>query len=186
MGKTKLAKSTSPIQYIHIAISVLFMFGFGYLPPFSTVTPLGMKLLGIFIGVIYAYSTCEIVWPSLLAIIAFAMSGYISGLEQAVSLTMGSSLVFQVITQYFTTGAIVIYGVSKWLIRKTLSIKSLHNKPWLYTWCFLFLTMWGCIVMETIPLFLLLYSIWNDIAENCGYEKKQQFPLLRVWRDPPG
>ena len=51
MGKTKLAKSTSPIQYIHIAISVLFMFGFGYLPPFSTVTPLGMKLLGIFIAI---------------------------------------------------------------------------------------------------------------------------------------
>lgn len=175
MSKTKLATSTSPIQYIHIAISILFMFGFGYLPPFSTVTPLGMKLLGIFIGVIYAYSTCEIVWPSLLAIIAFALSGYTASFAQAVSLTMGSSLVFQIITQYFTTGAIVIYGVSKWLIRKTLSIKALHGKPQLYTWCLLFLTMWSCIVMETIPLFLLLYSIWNDIAENCGYEKDSSF-----------
>ena len=46
MSKTKAAKNTSPVQYIHIAISILFMFGFGYLPPFSTVTPLGMKLLG--------------------------------------------------------------------------------------------------------------------------------------------
>lgn len=175
MSKPKLATSTSPIQYIHIAISILFMFGFGYLPPFSTVTPLGMKLLGIFIGVIYAYSTCEIVWPSLLAIIAFALSGYTASFAQAVSMTLGSSLVFQMITQYFTTGAIVIYGVSKWLIRKTLSIKAFHDRPQLYTWCFFFLTMWCCIVMETIPLFLLLYSIWSDIAENCDYDKNSSF-----------
>ena len=165
MGKTAaIEKKNSPMKDVHIAISILLMFGFGYLPAFSTVTPLGMKLLGVFIGVIYAYSTCEIIWPSLLAIIAFAMTGYTSGIAETVSLTLGSSLVFQVITQYFTTGAIVIYGVSKWLIRKTLSIKAFHRRPKLYTWSFMFLTMWCCIVMETIPLFLLLYSIWNDIA----------------------
>ena len=176
MGKTAaIEKKNSPMKYVHIAISILLMFGFGYLPAFSTVTPLGMKLLGVFIGVIYAYSTCEIIWPSLLAIIAFAMTGYTSGIAETVSLTLGSSLVFQVITQYFTTGAIVIYGVSKWLIRKTLSIKAFHRRPKLYTWSFMFLTMWCCIVMETIPLFLLLYSIWNDIAENCGYDKNSSF-----------
>ena len=62
MGKTAaIEKKNSPMKYVHIAISILLMFGFGYLPAFSTVTPLGMKLLGVFIGVIYAYSTCEII-----------------------------------------------------------------------------------------------------------------------------
>ena len=56
---------------IHIAITLLLMFGFGHLPTFSTVTPVGMKLLGVFLGVVYGYSTCEVIWPSLFAFIAF-------------------------------------------------------------------------------------------------------------------
>ena len=41
-------KGYSPMQYVHIAITLLLMFGFGYLPTFSTLTPVGMKLLGLF------------------------------------------------------------------------------------------------------------------------------------------
>lgn len=88
---------------------------------------------------------------------------------------MGSSLVFQVITQYFTAGAIVIYGVGRWFVRKTLSQKIFMGRPLLYTWCFMFVFMWSCIVLETIPMFLLLYGIWNDIADSCDYEKDSTF-----------
>ena len=30
-------------------------------------------------------------------------------------------------------------------------------------------------VLETIPMFLLLYGIWNDIADSCDYEKDSTF-----------
>ena len=74
--KKTVKEKGSSLQYVHIAVSIILMFGFGYLPPFSTVTPVGMRLLGIFLGVIYGYSTCDIIWPSLVAIIAFGLSGY--------------------------------------------------------------------------------------------------------------
>ena len=61
---------------INMAITLLLMFGFGLLPPFATLTPVGMRVLGIFIGVIYGFSTCEIIWPSLFAFLAFGLSGY--------------------------------------------------------------------------------------------------------------
>ena len=57
-------KGYSPMQWVHMVITLALMFLFGYLPPFATVTPLGMKLLGVFIGVIYGYSACgDIIWP---------------------------------------------------------------------------------------------------------------------------
>ena len=45
---------------IHVIITFLFMFGFGFLPTFSTVTPVGMKLIGIFLGLLYAWTTTSL------------------------------------------------------------------------------------------------------------------------------
>ncbi|EEQ60679.1 hypothetical protein CBFG_04391 [Clostridiales bacterium 1_7_47FAA] len=173
--KIAVKKNISYIQYFHIIVSILLMFGFGYLPTFSTVTRVGMKLLGVFLGAVYAYSTCEIIWPSLMAIIAFGLTGYPESMAAGITSMMGSSLVFQIITQYFTIGAIVIYGVGRWFVRKTLSRKVFIGRPLFYTWCFMFVFMWSCIVLDTIPMFLLLYSVWNDIADSCGYDKDSTF-----------
>ena len=165
----------SPMMYVHIIITLVLMFGFGCLPPFATLTPVGMKLLGIFLGVIYGYSTCEVIWPSLFAIIAFGLSGYPESMNAGIASMMGGSTVFQVITQYFTAGAIIIYGFGKWFVRWSLSKKMFQGKPLFYTWCFMFIFMWSAIVISQISMGLLLYAIWGDIADSCGYEKKSTF-----------
>lgn len=172
--KSIAKKGYSPIQYFHIAVTLLLMFGFGYLPPFSSLTPVGMKLLGAFLGVVYGYSTCEVIWPSLFAFIAFGLSGYV-GMNAGIASMMGSSTVFQIITQYFTAGAIVIYGFGKWFVRWSLSQKIFKGKPLFYTWCFMFIFMWTGIVISQIPMALLLYAIWGDIADSCGYDQKSTF-----------
>lgn len=126
-------KHYSPMQWIHISITLLLMFGFGHLPTFASVTPVGMKILGIFLGVIYGYSTCEVIWPSLFAFIAFGTSGYAASFNAAIASMMGSGTVFQIITQYFTAGAIIIYGFGKWFVRWSLSQKAFQGKPLFYT-----------------------------------------------------
>ena len=42
---------------LHYLIILFFMAVFGFIPPFSQMTPTGMKILGIFIGVLYGWST---------------------------------------------------------------------------------------------------------------------------------
>lgn len=167
-------KSYSPMQWFHIVVTFLLMFGFGHLPTFATLTPVGMKVLGVFLGVIYGYSTCEVIWPSLFAFVAFGITGYTS-MNGAISSMMGNATVFQIITQYFAAGAIIIYGFGKWFVRWSLSKKIFQGKPLLYTWCFMFIFMWTSIVVSQIPMGLLLYAIWGDIADSCGYDKKSSF-----------
>ena len=70
MSNAIAKKGYSTSYKINTAITLLLMYGFGYLPAFGGITPVGMKLLGIFLGVIYGYSTCEIIWPSLAAMMA--------------------------------------------------------------------------------------------------------------------
>ena len=51
MAISMAAKNTK--SYIHVAIMLALMLGIGYLPPFAQVTPLGMKVLGVFLGLVY-------------------------------------------------------------------------------------------------------------------------------------
>ncbi len=164
----------TPIKVVNIFITLLLMFGFGLLPPFSTLTPVGMKLLGIFLGVVYGYTTCGIIWPSLFAIIAFGMSGY-SSMDDALASMLGQSTVFQSIMANIAGGALSYYGFGKWFVRWSLSKKIFKGKPLLYVWAFFVIFGLACIVVKVVILSLILYAVWRDIADTCGYPADSPF-----------
>lgn len=62
---TKTTKSYMTIA--HVIIMFALMFGIGKLQPFGTVTPMGMNILGIFVGTLYGWLFLDLLWPSLLA-----------------------------------------------------------------------------------------------------------------------
>lgn len=64
--------------YLHMIITLLLMFGFGLFPAPEPMTALGMKVIGIFLGLLYGWTTCGLIWPSLLGMIALALSGALS------------------------------------------------------------------------------------------------------------
>ncbi len=167
-------KGYKPIQIVHILITLFLMFGFGLFPPFATLTPVGMKVLGVFLGVVYGYSTCDIIWPSLFAVIAFGISGYTS-MGAAITSMMGHNVVFQSIVGFIAAGSLSYYGFGKWFVRWSLSKKIFQGKPLLYVWAFFVVFGLSCVVVSQIILSLILYGIWKDISDNCGYEKRSSF-----------
>ena len=88
MNTTARAKSVK--YYILSLIGVAIMLFFGYLPPIGTITPLGMKVLGIFLGAIWCFSTVGCFWPALLSLILFGTSGLYEGGVTAASLAAAS------------------------------------------------------------------------------------------------
>ncbi len=50
---TKQVTNKDTNYYILSLIGIAIMFGFGFLPPIAPITPLGMRVLGVFIGVIF-------------------------------------------------------------------------------------------------------------------------------------
>ena len=53
------------MYFVHSLICLVIMFGFGQLPPMEPLTPLGMNLIGIFLGVLYGWIFIDIIWPSI-------------------------------------------------------------------------------------------------------------------------
>ena len=64
------------MKYVHIIVMFVLMIGIGLLPPFGQITELGMKILGIFIGIMYAWIFIDLLWPSLFGFFAIALTGY--------------------------------------------------------------------------------------------------------------
>lgn len=170
-------KHYSPKLIINMAITLFMMFGFGFLPPFSTLTPIGMRVLGVFLGVVYGYSTCDIIWPSLFAVLAFGLSGYTT-MGAAITSMMGHNVVFQSIVGFVSAGSLIYYGFGKWFVRWSLSKKIFKGKPLFYTWCFMVFFGLSAAVINQIALSLILYGIWQDIADTCGYEKNSSFRYM--------
>lgn len=66
----------SPWYIFHVVVFLLITFGFGYLPTFAMITPLGMKVLGAFLGAVYGWLFIALDWPSLIALLALGISGF--------------------------------------------------------------------------------------------------------------
>ena len=77
---------------VHVAIMCLFMFGFRFLPTFSTVTEYGMAVLGVFLGLIYGWSFVGLMFPTLLGVFGLALTGYGTVEQVAIAMFSNSSI----------------------------------------------------------------------------------------------
>lgn len=72
----QIIKRNNIKYYIHSLITVGLMIVFYFIPPISTITPVGMKVLGVFLGLIYGWCFVEMLWPSILGLVMLGLSGY--------------------------------------------------------------------------------------------------------------
>ena len=65
-------------KYLHFAITLAIMLLFRFIPPIGSITPYGMAIIGIFIGMIYGWSVDagNLIWTSLLGLFALALTDY--------------------------------------------------------------------------------------------------------------
>ena len=100
-------------QLLHGAVILLFMIGFGFLPPFGAITPYGMQILGIFFGLVYAWSIGIVFWPSLFAFIMFATVQHIPVLSMLA--TMMNEQVMTVLIILLFCYALEACGLMRWI-----------------------------------------------------------------------
>ena len=92
--------------YIKTLIGIAFMYFFGLVcPTFGGMSQMGIKILGVFIGLIFMTCVgCDLFSSSLLALLAFVLHGYYKASE-LISGWIGSGVTFQLIF----AGALCVY-----------------------------------------------------------------------------
>lgn len=179
-GKENAKRFSAPAYYIHSAICLLIMFGFGQLPPVEPLTPLGMRLIGIFLGVLYGWVFVEIVWPSMAGLLALMLLGGMKP-KQLLNSSFGDPIVQMMFFIFVFCATINHYGLSKFISLWFITRKFVLGKPWLFTYTFL-----GSIFIlggltSASPAAIIGWSILYGICEICGYKKGDGYPTMMIF-----
>ena len=118
--------------WINTVIMFALMFGIGQLPPFGQVTPLGMQVLGIFVGVLYGWCTVSLLWPSLLGMVAIGSTAFCT-MEEAFSMGFGDDIPLMIIVVYVLAAYLEESGLCKYIANWFISRKIGEGRPWVFT-----------------------------------------------------
>jgi sodium-dependent dicarboxylate transporter 2/3/5 len=173
-------KETPKSTIINAIIGVVIMLFFRFLPiSLPKVTPVGMNILGIFLGTLYLWSTVDILWSSILCIFLISVSGYAPS-NQALATAFGSPVVIQFFFLMILVGGLVELKITHYIARYFLTRKITNGRPWAFT----FMLMIGCFLMSAFvnpfaPIFLF-WPILYDIFKELNMKPGEKYPTIML------
>lgn len=166
--------------YAHSLISLLIMFGCGQLTPITPLTPLGMNLIGIFLGVLYGWIFIDIIWPSMAGLLALMLIGGMKP-NELFQTSFGDPLVMMMFFIFVFCATINYYGLSKFISLWFITRKCVAGKPWLFTYTFFLSIMLLGALTSASPAVVIGWSILYGICDKCGYQKGEGYPTMMVF-----
>lgn len=175
-NKAKLPNDTR--TYIHSFIGFAIMAIFWFMSPIEPITPVGMKVVGIFLGMVYLWSTVGSLWPSLIGLTLFAISGYggpgPAGFKTVVLNAFGADVVLLTMFAMVLFGAIDEAGCTKYIARWLLTRKVINGRPY----AFMAVVWFTCYVVSTLvsPItgLILMWPITLRIMDSLKVERSDK------------
>ena len=166
--------------YVHSLVCLCIMFGFGLLDPVEPLTPLGMRLVGVFLGVLYGWVFIEIVWPSLAGLLAMMLVG---GMKPVTLLnnSFGHPIVQMMFFIFVFCATINHYGLSRFISLWFITRKFVAGRPWMFSFTFLASIFILGALTSASPAALISWSILYGVCEVCGYKKGDSYPTMMVF-----
>lgn len=176
---TLQAKPKNTAYYVKSLVGIAIMFGTGFLPPLPGVTDLGMNVLGIFVGMIYLLCAVDIVWPSMLTVIALGLSGYCS-VADSIAAGFGSDIVWMMLILLVLAEGMASSGLGEVIARWIITREYLNGHPMLFT--FIYIVAFGiCAPLVTSNVTVVLsWTIFYYIADYAGYKKGERYSTMLI------
>ncbi len=159
MSAEKAAKKGSGSYYIHMAIGLGVMILFFFLPAVDPITPLGMKVVGIFLMMVYTWSTLDTLWPSMLGLVMLgAIGADPAGFNSLWMNAIGYNVCILVLLAMVLFGGVDTYGCTNYIAKFFLTRKIFKHRP--YVFMAIFFAACG-VLSATIGVFIALILMWS-------------------------
>lgn len=165
--------------YVHVAVMLALYIGFRFLPPIGTITPMGMRILGLFLAVLYGWSTCGMIWPSLFGMVGVALTGVMT-MKEFAAMSFGNETIVFMIFIFVFTGVIDEAGLINYIANKMISFNFLNGRPWLFS---AFLLLGAFISAAFVNMFAAIIVFWGIIyvvAERFDFKPQEKWPMLMI------
>lgn len=166
-------------QYIHLGIGLLIVALFWFvLPTPDPMTPVGMRIVGAFLMMVYLWSTVGSLWPSLLGLVLVACSGIdASGFNSVWLNSIGNSTVLLVLFAMILFGAVDEVGDTLYITRWILTRKVATGRPYVFLALFFFCCFVLAALISPICALIIIWPIAQNLMETLGIERKE-----RLWK----
>ena len=176
------AKSKNIAYFVNSAIAIAIMVLFRFLPTFGQMTPLGMTILGIFLGLIYAWATVDIIWPAIVGLTFLGFSGYVEsgGVATIVSAIAGNAVVQMLLWLFAFAGVIEATGLGGQLAKRIVASKLGKGHPWALSVLIFLAAGVVAALGNGVAAIALGWAFIYSISEQAGFTVKDKWPRFMV------
>ncbi len=172
------AKPKRNMYYVHVLIGLAIIAIFWVIPPWDPITPVGMRCLGTFLGMIYLWSFIESLWPSILGLFLFGISGYGGGTVNAVWLNaIGNYTVLLTLLAMTLFGAMSEVGDTHYIAKWFLTRPIFKGRPWVFMVVFYLCCIVLSALVSPITSLIILWPIALGLMEVLDVTRKDT-----VWK----
>lgn len=166
--------------YTKCLLVFVVTFGFGYLPPIASLTPLGMKAIGIFIGVLLGWAMLDMLWPSLLGMFAVGLSGYMT-ISQSFACAFGDNITLQMLFILIFVAYLELCGCSNYIARWFVTRKCAVGRPWVLS--LLILTVGFVLSMFTMgtSAIIITWAIFYEVCNLFKMTREDKWTRTMLW-----
>lgn len=167
-------------KLIHTIIILALMFLFRFLPTFGPVTEVGMAVLGIFLGCIYAWTVGEVFWPSILALVltGFIGENTVGGVFTA---AFGNATLHMIFLALAFCYAVEKSGLIELIAKFILSRKFARKGPWSLALAFWIATaVTSAVTTATTAIIILCWEMFYEVVKKAKMEKKTAYTAVVI------
>ena len=126
--------------------------------------------MGVFLGMLWGWIFVEMLWPSLLGIIAFGMTGAIS-VTGAFQGGWGHNMVLTVLMMLLFSELLNQCKITDYIAEKCLSAKIIIGRPWMLIIMIFVADFLISVLASNLAATFILWAAFIKVAEMTGYQK---------------
>ncbi|TEB11694.1 SLC13 family permease [Pelotomaculum propionicicum] len=167
----------SPVYLINCCIALALMIGFKFIPASAPLTPMGMSVIGIFLGMLYGWLVVgDFFWPSIAALVFLGLSGYMK-ISEAFTAGFGNSTVLLILFFFAFTNIIDNAGLTEYIAVWMTSRKFIQGRPYVLTLMVLLAIVVLSMMITMSAAVLVLFPIIKRISEVYGIKPGESWPI---------
>lgn len=172
----------SPGYIINSILAIVIMTGFKYVMPVSApLTPLGVEILGIFLGTLYAWLVVgDMIWPSIVCLVLLGLSDYTT-VTGSFAMAFGNNTVLLLLFFFIFTNIInsagIIEFIAKWLVNRKCS----YGKPWVLSFLLMFAAIVSHFMVSATAACLVMLPLIKSISTLYGFKAGDKWPMLMMF-----
>ncbi len=167
--------------YIHFIIGTIIMFAFRFIPEgvLPNVTPIGLQVMGVFIGTIYLWTTIDPLTSSVFCIFMLALTDFApaAGVLQT---CFGNPTAIQMFFLMIFMGGLTDRRLTVYIARFLMTRKIVEGRPWVFTFIMLFGSFLISAFINAFTPIMLFWPVLYGVFEEVGFKKTDKYPKIML------